>query len=629
MTEGIAAENARRRADEMRREADYCPATGAGCFGPRSPVAMPWGEVWHLPQSMLADARYRPTASRLALERLRCEHDFEFWAWRCVRVRQKLSGRREPIRLNPGQRLMVDAMERMRLAGKPVRLIVLKPRQCGASTLVTLYFAWIQIVLRPNWNSLVCAQVANTARIMRHAYGRLLAEYPPELWDDEAWGPRRLMSVSGAELTSGLGTTGSTVTVGSSNSPDSGRGIDVSLAHLSEVAYWRDSPAATPDDFVRAVCAGLPMVELSAVVLESTANGTGNFFHQEWLRSVEGRGDKQAVFIPWHILDINRAPVADPEAMWSSLDSYGRDLWERGLSLEAIAWYMAKRREYKVEQSMKAEFPTTPDEAFANSGCDVFSAVAVARLRAACREPAMTGELRGDTLTGPSALRGLRFTPDPTGALRVWHEPDPDAMPHRYVVAVDIGGRTPASDWSVIAVIDRGRPDCEPAPPPRVVAQWRGHCDHDLLAWRAAAIAQWYACALLVVESNTLETEQDGASTYILETVSRHYRHLYSRVMRDRAGHPAERRWGFHTNRATKVLLIQELVARVRDATYEEADADACTEMSAYRMLPDGSYGARPSSHDDILMTRAIGLYVATSLGAVVSCPVPPCPARW
>lgn len=54
------------------------------------------------------------------------------------------------------------------------------------------------------------------------------------------------------------------------------------------------------------------------------------------------------------------------------------------------------------------------------------------------------------------------------------------------------------------------------------MAQWRGHIDHDLLAWKSAQIAAYYQNALLVIESNTFETEHDDSehSAYILDTLS-------------------------------------------------------------------------------------------------------------
>ncbi len=139
---------------------------------------------------------------------------------------------------------------------------------------------------------------------------------------------------------------------------------------------------------------------------------------------------------------------------------------------------------------------------------------------------------------------------------------------------------------------------------PRVAACWRGHIDHDLLGWKCAQIARWYGDALLVVESNTLESERtDGdPSTYILNRIGEHYRNLYHRTGPDgKPGLP-----GFHMNRATKTWAITELVGRVREGTYMERDTLACNELLTYERLPNGSMAARQGCHDDLLMTRAL-----------------------
>ena len=80
--------------------------------------------------------------------------------------------------------------------------------------------------------------------------------------------------------------------------------------------------------------------------------------------------------------------------------------------------------------------------------------------------------------------------------------------------------------------------------------------------------------------------------------------------MRDAVNQNMETRIGFHTNMATKQLVITTLIAEVRDGTYVERDNEACNELLSYERRPNGSYGARRGYHDDILMTRAIGLYV-------------------
>ena len=605
MLSAILTENTRRNAALAALSANYSPETGLGCCGHRRAVVRPGCATLYLPEPMLADPEFSPAMPELQLQRLRIRYDFEYWAWRCVHITHRLTARYIPLTLNLPQRKLLAVLEADRTAGRPIRVILLKARQWGGSTLVGAYFAWIQIVLEKRRNSIIAAHVANTAAALRSQMADILATYPEELWEeDKAPALRNVKVTNGVTCT--IAGRETTVTIGSSRSPDSARGLCVSLAHLSEVGFWLDSRTRSPEDVVRAICSGIPMAPLTAVVMESTANGSGSFFHDEWLRARQGKSDKTPVFVAWHEVEMYRHEVRDPRAFWESMDLYERRLWERGLTLEMIAWYHAKRRGHATHDEMKAEFPTDDVEAFVHSGCSVFPSEQVARMCDSCTDPPLTGELVGARPTGPEALDSLRFIADGAGELQVWRKPAAGILPESHIVAVDVGGRSAGSDYSVIAVLDRTDPSR-----PEIVAQWRGHCDHDLLAWKAAAIARWYGEALLVVESNTLETESAGASTYILEQLSRHYRRLYARTARDTSSPTPTRRYGFHTNRATKALIITRLIQAVRAEEYVERSSTACAEMSTYRQLPNGGYAARDGCNDDVLMTRAILLYVA------------------
>lgn len=556
------------------------------------------------------------TPEAIAEERRRCRESFTYWAARCVTIKDKECGRLIPFRLNRPQRRVLAEMERMRLEERPIRLIMLKARQWGGSTLVQMYMAWIQLTRCSHWNSLICAQVSRTAASIRGMYDLMLSRYPAQLFEladpdapDAAVQPA-LVRWQGQDSVREIRGRSCCVTLGTSENVDAVRGADYAMAHLSEVAFWRDTPKASPLDFIRSVQGSIMRRPLTVVVLESTANGQGNFFHTEWLRAERGESDKTPVFVPWHEIDFYRDPIAsDREAieLYASLDAYERGLWDMGLSLERIKWYRGKRSEYADAAAMMAEFPTTPAEAFRNTGAGVFAPEAVDELRRECSVEYEKGEVVSETgdATGPASLTALKFAPDPAGALQVWEHPREDGA---YVAAVDVGGRSGGSDWSVIALMDaRSR---------TIVAQWRGHVDHDLLAWYAARLARYYNNALLVFESNTLEADATVATTpgaeapqnqgaYLLHELYDHYPNLYWRNGPD--GAPSCP--GFHTNRATKDMIITRLIAAVRDGTYTERDARACDELATYTRRPNGSFAASPGSHDDIIMTRAILLH--------------------
>ena len=140
-----------------------------------------------------------------------------------------------------------------------------------------------------------------------------------------------------------------------------------------------------------------------------------------------------------------------------------------------------------------------------------------------------------------------------------------------------------------------------------------GHTDHDLLAWNASQISTYYRKALLIVESNTIETERTEGenSGYILDEIADYYDNVYYR--RSGEGSTAMRP-GFHTNRQTKPLIVNNLVAAVRDGSYTERDSGAVDELQTYERKPNGTFGAKDGHHDDILMTRCIGLFIAQEM---------------
>lgn len=588
----ILEENERRKA--LLRET-YDPMTGLGAHGKRIRVETPVSALpaAYVPETMLADPDYDRALTADAWLHLRCRHDFEFWAVRCARIYDKRTRAIVPFRLNRAQRRVLGILEKQRLAARPLRLIVLKARQWGCSTLIQLYMAWIQLCHRRNWNSLICAHVKDSAANIRGMYSLMLNTYPEEMYpltEDEAEPVRpEFRPYERSQNVREIAGRGCRVTLASAENPDSMRGADISMAHLSEVAFWPATVKRSPEAFVQAICGSVTLEPYSLVVMESTANGVGNFFHTEWLRCLAGKGDKEAVFVPWHEIEIYSRPVTDPEDLWRGMDDYERNLWQSGLTLEQIAWYHSKRLGYSSDTLMHAEFPSDPVEAFANTGHNVFSNPAVEALREGCRQPLFEGEIDANGC------------PRPGGASKVYCEWSPPAAGMKYVVAMDVGGRSATADYSVIAVLSCGER-------PEVVAQWRGHIDHDLLVKQATAIAGRYNNALLVVESNTLETEAyDGSdpAAFVLQRAAGEYPNLYFRLS---PGGPP--RPGFHTNRATKTVIITGLIEAVRDGLYVERDARACDELSTYRLEPGGAYSAAPGRHDDIVMTRAIALHV-------------------
>lgn len=174
----LIQENERRK---KARERVYNPVKGIGCYGERVDFdGSPWGEgSVRLPAAMVAHPDFKGgKLSTLEYQRLRIRFDFEYWCARATKIKDKRTHREVPFVLNRAQCILLKALEDRRMAGKPVRVILLKARQWGGSTLVQYYMAWWQLVLYRGCNSLIAGHRKDNAITIRNLYKRLLENYP-------------------------------------------------------------------------------------------------------------------------------------------------------------------------------------------------------------------------------------------------------------------------------------------------------------------------------------------------------------------------------------------------------------------------------------------------------------------
>ncbi len=638
----IIKENDRRR---NIIDAPFDPLTGEGSTGERFEIKRHGHTLW-IPVSM-KDVPGLSSLSDPLFERIRILHDFPYWAAKYAYIKRKGGGEDTLFILNRPQRRLVESFEKARCAARPIRLLLLKARQWGGSTCVQLYMAWLQLVHQKGLNSLIIAHQKAATEEIKDMFVRLINSYPLALLHEEGEEFRekekKIESAGESGAASRVPQRNCKIKIASAERPDSCRGGDYNLVHCSEVGIWKATAEKSPEMILRSACSGILLRPLTMIVYESTPNGTGNFFHREYMAAKEGDSQFEPLFISWFDIDHYSIPVDNPlemaekllaekDSLTSSSDrrqpgSYIWSLWERGATLEAIAWYMAERAKYSDHALMAAEYPSDDVEAFVHSGSKVFDSYQVEELRKDCCLPDHQGDIVsrimlpvGVIADDDFRLRQLdhvTFTPGP-GEWKIWKIPDtsiPYSIESRYVTVVDVGGRSAKSDWSVIAVFDRapmlqgGRPE--------VVAQWRGHTDFDILAWKAALGASFYQEALLVIESNSIESRDPARTTdgdqsaFLLNRLRDIYPNLYARPLsEDGVRRSSACKYGFHTNIATKPLLIASLVRAIREKLYVERDAECINEFASYERKPNGAFGAILGCHDDLLMTRAIALHL-------------------
>ena len=190
----------------------------------------------------------------------RMKHDFEYWAKSMTIISDKGKGRDTSFTLNRPQRIYLKAMEELRIAERPIDIILCKARQWGGSTLTQLYMLWIQLMHKQNWNSVICGDIEKQSSIVAGMLAKVISHYPK--W---ATGGKQITTspYQGAQKTRVISWGNSRYSLGSSQKPDSLRSEDISMAHLTEVGLWKATQGRKPEDLVQSIFGSISLLHFS------------------------------------------------------------------------------------------------------------------------------------------------------------------------------------------------------------------------------------------------------------------------------------------------------------------------------------------------------------------------------
>ena len=626
---------------EMLKEKKFCAIIKCGSIEAFCDKYMP-----DFDQEKARDAVFR------YLIRLRCKHDFYFFAYAYARIKNKDGGEDIPFLLNHGQIGLIKEFERQRLHGDlgSILLLLLKCRQWGGSTATDVYMGWIQIFWMTNWNSNIIGHQSSSATQVFDMYEKLMNAIPTWLFYDIGTpfkeDSRKLKTSSTQNNIKYLIPRDCKIQTGSARNPESCRSADAAMAHITEEAFFPNTTEWTPQKVINAAVSSIRVtVPLTFIVRESTPNGRENEFHDEWVRanSFDKDGKRLSIytpyFVPWFDIEKYILPFKTEQekidfVIWLYKNredeqyhgSYFWWLWEiKGATLEGIHWYVNECKKYNDLDGMRQEYPSDDVEAFLFSGTTVFDPYKLKEMEEDCKgiEPIMVGDIEGDSYDAAddACMDNIRFIERSGGPLKVWAGPDSsEIVRHRYIVACDIGGSHKTSDFSDIVVLDRY--DEIYGGVPEIVAEWHGHCDADQLAMRCAQIAHFYNDAYLVIENNTaysrMNNTEGNQSELFFPILLPLYDNLYSASQSKlKKVKNIEMKWGFNTNKNTKVAVVKTMARIIRDGGYMErelAAIDECTYFLYYKQ--NDCYGAVAGKHDDRVMARAIALYVEKDMPA-------------
>ena len=169
-----------------------------------------------------------PKLTKAQLEaRKRLLNDFAFYAKHAIKIRTK-SGEVTPLILNQVQKRFLDrCMAQMETTGR-IRMVILKGRQQGLSTVVSAFIYW-WVSQRKGQKGLVVAHVKDSTDTLFQMYKRIHDHLPEILQPEKKYSNKRELAF--ASLDSGM-------IVATAGGDGIARGETLQCMHLSEVAFW-------------------------------------------------------------------------------------------------------------------------------------------------------------------------------------------------------------------------------------------------------------------------------------------------------------------------------------------------------------------------------------------------------
>lgn len=415
---------------------------------------------------------------RLAIKQ-KLKDDLPHYASRCLRIRTK-SGHIEAFVLNKAQLHIHTQIEKQRLETGKVRVLVLKGRQQGCSTYVGARFYW-KVTHNFGHQAFILTHSLEATGNLYTMAKRFYEHTPPEV--------KPVVSKTNAkELVFGVLDSG--YKLGTAENKNVGRSATIQLLHCSEVAFFSNAV-----EHSTGIMQAVPNAPGTEVILESTANGVGNYFHQEWQKAEAGISDFIAIFVPWFWQDEYQEPI-DANFILTAHEEELKEQYE--LTDNQLQWRRKKIVQLSVngvngEKSFCQEYPNNPNEAFQLTGEDSYidSNIVVAARHAQCEkfgplvfgvDPARFGDDRTSIIMrqGRVAFNLKSYIKkDTMEVVGIVYQLFKELSPHK--MFVDVGGLG-------AGVVDRLKELC---PPDVIVAVNAGSSPLDANRYRNKRAEMW------------------------------------------------------------------------------------------------------------------------------------------
>ena len=259
-----------------------------------------------------------------------------------------------PFEFNSVQRKLHALLENQKAETGRVRAVILKARQMGVSTYVGARF-YHRMRHDPGFRTIIMAH--------RDDSTLALAEMVDRYYENDPDPPQTKVNNTGQLIFEN--DSGVSVMVAGPVKTGAGRAFTFQLAHLSELAFWKQA-----SDHMSALMRTIHKVDGTEIIMESTASGSTGAFYANAMAAQAGYGDFELLFFPWFDHEAYRR---EPPAGWRPNEAV-RDMGERfGLSREQMFWAQEENTAMAIDDGesvdeicwrFQQEYPSTVGEAF-------------------------------------------------------------------------------------------------------------------------------------------------------------------------------------------------------------------------------------------------------------------------
>jgi hypothetical protein len=501
-----------------------------------------------------------------------------------IKIRDK-SGRIVNFKLNSPQQKLYNIIKKQKQEKKPVRVIILKARQMGFSTL-TESILFKDTVTKFNRRTGIITHI-NAATDNLFNMSKLMLENLPEDLRPSIKNSNAKELVFDNENGTGLKSKIKCMTAGTSGV---GRSDTFDNLHLSELAFWEGDVTATLTGLFQAV----PNLPDTMIIIESTANGYEKF-KELWDQAVNGENDFIPLFVAWYELPeyamrYSGFKLTDEEEKLKELYNLTNE------QLEWRRWCIRNNCQNSVEQ-FKQEYPSNPEEAFISTGACIFDKEKLIERLRHIPKPIKRGYFAyNEESATRNIMSDIKWINDTNGCIKIFKLPNQPSF-----TAYALGGDTAGDTLG-----DKFSSDVVDAKTLEQVATLTLNTDEDLYAKQMYCLGKYYGTfnncaqdALIAVETNFSTFPQKK-----LEELG--YNSFYVREVFDDYRNRVTKQFGFNTNRKTKPSILGNLVEVAREFIEVINDEQTLREMLTMVRKDNGKQEAETGFHDDKVMSLAI-----------------------